>query len=78
MGAFTWQSSPSDDVVGEIAEFGYTDDERLFVASSTRAGGLSEISLGALWTTRREWSWRVWSVSRSGEVVFTESRTFVH
>ena len=76
-GVFTWQSSTSDDVIGEIAEFGYADDERLFVVPP-RHGGRSEISAGALWTTRREWSWRVWSISRSGELVFTESRTFVH
>jgi hypothetical protein len=30
-GAFRWRTSPSDDIVAEIAEFAYQDDARLFV-----------------------------------------------
>ena len=25
-----------------------------------------------------EWTWRVWSITRSGEIAFSEVRTFVH
>jgi len=77
-GTFTWRSSPSDDVVGEIAEFGYDEDERLFLVIYKKLGGRAEISAGQLWTTRRDWSWRIWSVSRSGDLTFSEWRTFVH
>jgi len=77
-GTFTWRMSGSDDVVADIAEFGYDDDERLFLIQPTTPSGRGEISAGQLWTTRRDWSWRVWSVSRSGDVVFSEWRTFVH
>ena len=36
------------------------------------------VSAGQLWTTRGEWAWRVWSITRSGEIAFSEVRTFVH
>ena len=28
------------------------------------------VSAGQLWTTRGEWAWRVWSITRSGEIAF--------
>jgi len=77
-GSFTWSSSPSEDVAAEIAEFAYHDDERLFVMSPSRPATQRTVSVGQLWTTRAEWSWRIWSVSRRGDLAFSESRTFVH
>jgi hypothetical protein len=77
-GSFTWLSSPSEDVVVEIAEFAYATDERLFVTSPAAPAAHRAVSVGQLWSTRGEWSWRIWSVSRNGELVFSESRTFVH
>jgi len=77
-GSFTWLSSPSEDVVAEIAEFAYATDTRLFVTSPSTPAAHRAVSVGQLWTTRGEWSWRIWSVSRRGELVFSEWRTFVH
>jgi hypothetical protein len=77
-GSFRWLSSPSEDVVVEIAEFAYATDERLVVTPFASPAAHQAVSVGQLWTTRGEWSWRIWSVSRSGDLVFSESRTFVH
>ena len=77
-GSFTWTSSPSSEVNAEIAEFAYRDDVRLFLLFPKRPAASSEVSAGQLWTTRGEWSWRIWSLARTGELAFSESRTFVH
>jgi hypothetical protein len=75
-GRFTWRSSDSDDVVAEIAEFAYDDDARLFVVRPQQPASRGEISEGRLWTTGGAWYWRIWSVSRSGDIGFSETRTF--
>jgi hypothetical protein len=77
-GTFQWRSGPSDDVVAEIAEFRYHDDARLFFTRPRRPGARGEISAGQLWTTGDEWHWRVWSVSRTGDIAFSEARPFRH
>ena len=77
-GSFTWRSSESDDVVAEIAEFAYDDDARLFVVRPQQPASSGEVSEGRLWTTGGAWYWRVWSVSRSGDIAFSETRTFQH
>jgi len=77
-GNFEWRSSPSEDVIAEIAEFSYHDDARLFLMPTQGSGVPRRISAGQLWTTRGEWAWRVWSITRSGEIAFSEVRTFVH
>jgi hypothetical protein len=77
-GTFQWRSSPSEDVLAEIAEFHYHDDARLFFTRPRRPGLRSEISAGGLWTTGDAWYWRVWSVSRTGDMAFSEARTFRH
>ena len=77
-GAFRWESGPSDTVVAEIAEFAYDDEARLFLVVPVMPGGFHEVSAGKLWTTKREWSWRIWSVSQTGELAFSEARSFVH
>lgn len=76
--SFTWLSSPSDDVVAEIAEFAYDDDARLFFRRPAGAQSNREVSAGELWSTHGEWRWRVWSVSRTGDVAFSEARGFRH
>jgi hypothetical protein len=75
-GSFTWRSSDSDNVVAEIAEFAYDDDARLFVVRPQQSASSGEISEGRLWTTGGTWYWRIWSVSRSGDIGFSETRTF--
>jgi hypothetical protein len=73
-----WQSSTSEDVVAEIAEFRYHDDARLFLLRPQHPGAPQHISTGQLWSTKGEWAWRVWSITMSGEIAFSEVRTFVH
>jgi hypothetical protein len=70
-GDFRWAPSPSEGVV-EVAEFNYGRASRLFV---TPAGG---VSAGQLWTTGGPWSWRVWSVSKDGQVVLSDAWQFQH
>ena len=79
-GDFEWQSSTSEDVVAEIAEFSYHDDARLVLLQRRNPGVPRHVhvSAGQLWTTGGEWAWRVWSITRSGEIAFSEVRTFVH
>jgi hypothetical protein len=77
-GAFSWVSSQSDEVVGEITEFAYKDDARLFVRQQARPGTRAEISTGLLWSTRDWWSWRIWSITARGDVAFSEVRSFYH
>jgi hypothetical protein len=33
---------------------------------------------GQLWHTGDSWYWRIWSISRAGDVAFSEARTFRH
>jgi hypothetical protein len=77
-GSFTWESSPSSEVVAEIAEFVYADDTRLFLVVPSQAAVHSGVSAGQLWSTERQWLWRIWSIARTGELGFSEFRTFVH
>jgi len=77
-GDFEWQSSTSEDVVAEIAEFSYHDDARLFLLHRRNPSLPRRVSAGQLWSTRGEWAWRVWSITRSGEIGLSEVRTFVH
>jgi hypothetical protein len=78
-GEFQWQPSASDDVVAEIAELAYNDDVRLFVTfRSGRSRPPAQISAGQLGTTHSEWRWRVWSISDSGALAFSNSRWFSH
>jgi len=74
--SFKWRSSDSDNVVAEIAEFAYDDSARLFVVRPQQPASRGEISEGRLWTTGGAWYWRIWSVSRSGDIGFSETRTF--
>jgi len=75
-GVFRWRASPSDDTVAEIVEFAYQDDARLFLRRPALAESRGQISAGQLWTTRSTWKWRVWSITRTGDVVFSDARTF--
>jgi hypothetical protein len=62
-GVFTWDSSPSSDVVAEVAEFVYGNDVRLFLVFPPQPGARGGVSVGQLWSTGREWSWRIWSIN---------------
>ena len=77
-GDFEWQPSASETVAAEIAEFSYHDETRLVLLPARNSRAPRRVSAGELWTTRSEWAWRIWSISVSGEVAFSDVRTFVH
>ena len=77
-GDFEWEPSVSQSVVAEIAEFSYHDDARLILLPTRSSRVPGRVSAGELWTTRGEWFWRIWSIGVSGEIAFSEVRTFVH
>jgi hypothetical protein len=77
-GDFTWQPSPSTDVIGQVFEFtmgkhtnwGLT---RLFFLPATE----NKLSSGLLMSGGAS-TWRVWSISKAGDVAFSEQHSFVH
>ena len=77
-GTFSWLSSPSDDVVAEVVEFAYKDDARLVLRTPPGRAMRQQVSAGELWTTRGEWTWRIWSIARSGEIALSDVRMFTH
>jgi len=77
--AFRWRPSPSDNVVAEVAEFARNGDARLFV----RLRPLdhlqpAQISVEKLPIVHGEWWWRVWSISDSGAIAFSEPKSFTY
>lgn len=77
-GNFAWRSSASDDVVAEVVEFAYRGDARLVLLHPVPPASRRQISAGQLWTTNGEWSWRIWSISSTGDVTFSDARSFQH
>jgi hypothetical protein len=76
-GEFRWRPSASTNVVAEIVEFAYNADTRLFaVFSSGNPPATEELSAGNLRETRSVWKWRVWSISNTGAVSFSQTRSF--
>jgi hypothetical protein len=76
-GDFSWHTSPSGGEVAEVAEFAYNGDVRLFaIFFSGPAPATEHCSAGMLWTVRGTWRWRVWSISESGVVSFSQPRFF--
>jgi hypothetical protein len=79
--AFRWQPSPSGDVVAEVAEFARNGDARLFVRLRSRDNDYvlpSPISVEKLPIVHGEWRWRVWSISDSGAVAFSDPKSFTY
>jgi len=75
-GDFIWQPSQSTDVVVQVAEFILGKDTRseltrLFFLPPTE----NKLSSGLL-TNRGRHAWRVWSISKTGDVVFSEQHSF--
>jgi hypothetical protein len=75
-GDFVWRASASTGVIGEIAEFNYGHDVRLFLFPGAPGVQDRRLSTGQLWKTRTPWVWRVWSINQDGSVVFSETRQF--
>jgi hypothetical protein len=74
-GAFVWQPSTSSDVAAQIVEFAYKDDVRLIFPHWFQEN--NQVSAGMLWTIYGPWKWRVWSISGSGAISFSEARSFI-
>ncbi|HEY9868781.1 MAG TPA: hypothetical protein V6D08_06415 [Candidatus Obscuribacterales bacterium] len=71
-GDFTWRPSRSAGLQAEIAEFNSGNDSRLFYQPNGR------VSAGQLWTNGTPWTWRIWSIGKNGQVVFSPVRHFRH
>ena len=75
-GDFIWQPSPSSDVIGQVVEFSVGKDTnwgftRLFFLPASE----NKLSSGLLMGGGTS-AWRVWSVSKTGDVAFSEQRSF--
>ena len=77
-GDFLWQPSESKDVIVQVVEF-------MFDRYSNRQGtrlfflpaNADKLSTGSIWSGGAT-LWRVWSISKSGDVGFSEQRSFIH
>ena len=77
-GDFIWEPSPSTDVLGQVVEFMWGKETnwgltRLFFLRPSE----NKISSGFLMSGGTT-MWRVWSIGRSGDVVFSEQHSFKH
>lgn len=77
-GDFIWEPSQSTDVIGQVVEFTWGKDTnwgltRLFFLPATE----NKISSGYLMSGGIQ-TWRVWTVSKSGDVAFSEQHSFMH
>jgi hypothetical protein len=75
-GDFIWQPSQSTDVIGQVVEFMWGKETnwgltRLFFLPASE----NKLSSGRLMSGGPT-LWRVWSINRSGEVVFSEQHSF--
>jgi hypothetical protein len=76
---FEWQPGESVNRVAEIIEFAFRDDDWLIVKFTSGSSTSSEqLAESQLWFTGTLWRWRVWSISNSGGVSFSESRSLPH
>ena len=77
-GDLTWQPSGSNDVTGQVVEFAWGKDTnwgltRLFFLPASE----NKLSTGLLMSGGVT-VWRVWSVTKAGDVAFSEQRSFMH
>ena len=77
-GEFTWQPSQNTDVIGQVVEFTYGKNTnlgltRLFFLPANE----NKLSTGYLMSGGKQ-LWRVWTITKAGDVVFSEQHTFTH
>jgi hypothetical protein len=77
-GDFVWQPSPSTDVIGQVFEFTLGKNinwglTRLFFLPATE----NKLSSGLIMNGGRS-TWRVWSISKAGDIAFSEQHSFVY
>jgi len=75
-GNFTWQPSPSGNVVTQIVEFAYKNDDWLYFMPTQNYATPDQLSAGKVSQGPGEWKWRVWSISDTGAIAFSDYRTF--
>lgn len=78
VGDYTWQPSTSDNVMAEILEFAYQNDARLFLKLARDDIARDQVWEGPPSWSGSEWKLRVWSISDSGAIAFSEVRSFRH
>jgi len=77
-GDFTWQPSPSADVIGQVVEFMWGENSNLgrnrlfFLPARER-----KLSSGFLMSGGKS-VWRVWSISKNGDVAFSDQHSYTH
>jgi hypothetical protein len=77
-GDFNWQPSQSTDIIGQVVEFTYGKDTnwgmtRLFFMPANE----NKLSSGYLMSGGKQ-VWRVWSITKGGDVAFSEQHSFTH
>lgn len=77
-GDFTWEPSQSADVIGQVVEFTWGKGTnwgltRLFFLPAKE----NKVSSGHLMSGGIQ-TWRVWTISKSGEIAFSEQHSFLH
>jgi hypothetical protein len=77
-GDFIWQPSQSTDVIGQVVEFMWGADKnwgltRLFFLRPSE----NKLSSGYIMSGGSQ-VWRVWSVTKAGDVAFSEQHSFKH
>lgn len=77
-GDFIWLPSESTDVIGQVAEFSWGRDTnygltRLFFLPASE----NKLSSGLLMSGGLSF-WRVWSISKTGDIAFSERHSFIN
>jgi len=77
-GDFIWEPSQSTDVIGQVVEFTWGKDTnwgltRLFFLPARE----NKVSSGHLMSGGTQ-VWRVWTISKSGDVAFSEQHSYTH
>lgn len=77
-GDFVWEPSQSTDVIGQVVEFTWGKDTnwgltRLFFLPARE----NNVSSGYLMSGGTQ-VWRVWTISKSGDVAFSEQHSYTH
>jgi len=75
-GYFIWRRSPSVDVVAQILEVAYQNDDWLFFVPIQSESAMDELPSGSRRNPGTAWKWRVWSISGSGTIAFSDYRSF--
>jgi hypothetical protein len=76
LGHFTWQRSPTGNVVAQILEVSYLNDDWMFFVPAQNDAAQDQLPSASRRNPGSEWKWRVWSISDTGRVAFSDYRTF--